>query len=676
MPFFLILQSFLSAFMPSGTLYAGAVALMYPFLFFALLHTYRRSPADRLEKKEAETDMDHALLHVLHFELQSTAEIDVILRMARQTCPKNGGHSLLLFCDLGAADAMTLPGDAPMLRKLQSGVMAINARSACDILLLARRRVWDDASRAYLGAEQQTPCHEIIAQLVTVGETSAVFDAATVTPASLKGRFSSVLFSNLRLACTPDTPQRMEEALAQSDLPCLYARVLENRSYPQTALSRLYLCAPFSLSPLCAARRDRLRRKGFGDEGAPAIYTSKALAALLNEPLSAAPTIPECFFVRRSVPSLPDLFREHRQQCLYGKTLHAMLPIVQCTLLFFCAVTGLPWLAALALLPAELWALAHPRLLPGSLLRLALLPLTACVSLDALLCRALARSRLIRLRVPDALMTPQGCALFGAALLPAALVSAQALVPLLPVALLWLAAPLIIPALGTPTIERIPLSSDQLRQIKALAESTFFDSADAPCPPSVRMLAACAGSMLGLLEPDEAARQIQSQLNASSPISASDCAAQLAAAQYLRENMGDCDAALRELPAAIERHALTLPLERSSGSLFTLLCAARQELSSPMASQRLARCETPEPLDLLFLPMQRSKDTPLYPVSLPLTHPHTFLKRQLLAPDTAARPSDAARRFLFLAAAALGHPFHALLMRSPVAGPYMPLLSA
>jgi len=82
----------------------------------------------------------------------------------------------------------------------------------------------------------------------------------------------------------------------------------------------------------------------------------------------------------------------------------------------------------------------------------------------------------------------------------------------------------------------------------------------------------------------------------------------------------------------------------------------------------------PEPHDLLFLPMQRAKASPVYPLSLPLTHPHTFLRRQLLCKDAPVFLPDPASRFLFLAAAALDHPFYALLERSPVTGPYAPLL--
>jgi len=620
--------------------------------------------------------MDGELLHVLCFTLHDAAQIEGILRLARRACPAGGGHSILLLCDLQDADAAELPGDAPMLRTLQSGAMAMNARSGCGCFLLARARVWDDAQRAYLGAGKKTSFRETTAQLIKNGEADSPFAAATISPASLKDRFSCILFSDLSLSCTPDTPARMAAVLERSASGCVCARVLEKRTFPQTALSRLHAGIPFSLSPLLSARQDRLLIKGESLTDAPAMYTAETLAASLDQPVRSAPLAADCFFVRIKPLTLPDDFRDHRLRCLHGSRMYALHPILQLFLLFLCALAGLPWLAALALLPAEIWALVHPRHLPAALLRLSLLPLTACVSLDAALCRLLARSKLIRLRVPDALIAPQGCMLFGAALLSIAMVTAQALVFLLPVCLLWLAAPLIASAMDAPTLERIPLDTDRLKQLRTLSEGAFFDSLSARCSPSMRMLAACAGCMLGLLEPDEAARQAQAQLASlqDTPVSAAALAAQLVSAQFLRERMGDCDAALRELPADIERHALSLPLARSHGRLSVLLAAARQECSEPQALKHLARSEAPEPAELLFLPMQSVRHTPVYPVSLPLTHPHTFLNKRLLAADTAQRPTDAAMRFLFLCAATLGHPFHALLERSPVAGPYMPLL--
>ena len=297
----------------------------------------------------------------------------------------------------------------------------------------------------------------------------------------------------------------------------------------------------------------------------------------------------------------------------------------------------------------EALALVRPRLLPGALLRTALLPLTAAVSLDALLCRLFARSRWLRLRLPDSLVSAQGCMLTGAVLLPLAIASAQALVPLLPILLLWISAPLLLPALASPTLERIPLAEDQQAQLRSLAESAYFDAAQvSDAPPALRMLAACAGSMLGVLEPDEAARQTQALLALDPPVHSSvERAALLVCAQFLRERMADCDAALRALPAQLEDFART-----KAGAL-------------PLFP------DADDPLSALFLPLGPARRTAQHDITLPLTHPHTYLKR--LLPD--GNPTgDPLARFLALAAAALNHPFHALLLRSPVAAPYAPLL--
>jgi len=620
--------------------------------------------------------MEEPLLYVLHAVLRSITQVGSILRAARHARPQSIPCSLLLLCDLPDAGAAILPEDTPMIRRLQSGVMAMSARSGSGFMLLVRRRIWDDAQRTYLGENQHGSCRRIVAQLLSSGETDAVFDAATVSPASLKGRFSHVLFSDISFACTPDTPLRMLHALKSSPFGSISAYVLEKRTFPQTALARLCASSPFSLSPFLHAKADRLCRKEYALPDAPALYTADALPSSADTPVCSIPVARECFFVRRSSRTLPELFVGYRQFILKGGTMHALLPLFQMMLLVVSAACGLPWLAALALLPAELWAFLHLRLLPGALLRLSLLPLTACVSLDALLCRMFARSRLLRLRVPDSLITPQICMLFAAVLLPAAMYGAQALAALLPVCLLWLAAPLIIPALDAPTIERIPLDINQHKQLRSLAEGAFFDSETTAASPSMRMLILCSGCMLGLLEPDEAARRIEKLLDAlqQDTLSAPGAAAMLCSAQYLREHMGDCDAALRDLPVKIEAAALRLPHEKAVGRLSLFLSAARKKTPAAQAHAHFAKADAPEPLDLLFLPLESAKASPVYPLSLPLTHPHTFLHRQLLSKDTPIFLPEPALRFLFLSAAALDHPFFALLERSPVTGPYMPLL--
>ncbi|MGN0775169.1 MAG: hypothetical protein ACI4MM_00685 [Candidatus Ventricola sp.] len=595
--------------------------------------------------------MAHSLVHVVSCRLRTQQDADDALRCLRRLRKDDASPTLLLFADFHAAGAVHLPEDAPLLRRLQSGVMAMNARRPGQFLLLARRRVWDDASRRYLGAEQPLTCREVIAQLLTSGRTSASFDAATVSPASLKGRFDAVLFSDISLACTPDTPARMLSALAHAPSGRVAAPVRHPRAYPETAFARLVRTCGFSLTPDAAAREALLARDGLLPADHPTLYTAEALTASLSSPVSASPEADGCFFMRRAPLTLPMFFAMHRLHALRHADLPSLLPLAQLALLVFSALAGAPLLTALALVPEAL-ALLRPRLLPGALLRTALLPLTAAVSLDALLCRLFARSRWIRLRLPDSLVSAQGCLLTGAALLPLSLASVGALVPLLPILLLWLSAPLLLSALASPTIERIPLAEDQKAQLRSLAERAYFDAAQiCDAPPSLRMLAACTGSMLGMLEPDEAARQTQALLLEEPPVRSSvERAALLVCAQFLRERMADCDAALRALPAQLEDYA-----RAKAGAL------------PPFPD-----AQTDDPLSALFLPLGPASRMAQHDVTLPLTHPHTYLKR--LLNESAA--GDPLPRFLALAAAALDHPFHALLLRSPVAAPYAPLLYA
>ena len=592
-----------------------------------------------------------SLVHVVSCCLRAQEDADDALRQMRRLRTDDADHTLLLFADFHAAGAAHLPEDAPLLRRLQSGVMAMNARRPGQFMLLVRRRVWDDASRRYLGAEQALSCREVIAQLLASGQTSALFDAATVSPASLKGRFDAVLFSSIGLACTPDAPARMLSALAQSPSGRVAAPVRHPRAYPETAFARLVCSCGFSLSPAAAAHEVLLARDGLLSAGHPTLYTAEALTASLSSPVSASPEADGCFFMRRAPLTLPDLFSAHRLHALRHADPSSLLPPIQLALLVLSALFGTPLLTALALVPEAL-ALLRPRQLPGALLRTALLPLTAAVSLDALLCRLFARARWVRLRLPDSIVSAQGCMLMGAALLPLALVSVQALVPLLPILLLWLSAPLLLPALAAPTLERIPLARDQQALLRSMAERAYFDAAQAhDAPPALQMLAACAGSMLSVLEPDEAARQTQALLAPDPPVCSSvERAALLVCAQYLRERMADCDAALRALPAQLED------------------CARAKAASLPPFPD----AQEDDPLSALFLPLGPASRMAQHAVTLPLTHPHTYLKR-LLYESPAGDPLP---RFLALAAAALDHPFHALLMRSPVAAPYAPLLYA
>lgn len=612
--------------------------------------------------------MDGATLHVLSCTLFKESDTPSILRALRHGAPAEGeNRTLLLFCDLAASSVKIRPHDLPMAKKLQSGVMAMNARRPGTFLLLVRNRAWDDAARMYLGEEQRSSCREIIARLLDGQQPEASFLLSTVSDENLASRYARVLFSPLSLAFTPDTPPRMEKTLLATGSDCMTARVLIANEYPRPVLSRL-LSLGFSLSSLQSAKEDRLRRKGQAPLSAPTLYTAKALIASDGSTKGSAPLIEGCFFVQRSA-ALSSLFRAHRLCCLRGRNFADFLPLIQIPLLFLSALLGLPWLAALCVLLPEAWALLHPRLLPGALLRLALLPLTALTTLDALFCRLLAHSPLVRLRVPQSLLSPQGCALFGAALLPVALHGAQALVALLPVCLIWFAAPLIIPALHAPAIERIPLSEVERADLLSLCKSAYFDSQHTPASLAMQMLAACSGAMLGLLEPDEAARQAEKLLCAlpDAPLSAIDHAALLASAQALRERMSSCDAASRDLPRRIELRALALELKLTEGTLCSLLAQARGE-----AAYVPGGMQTAHPLDLLFLPLPPARRSPRHALTLPLTHPHTYLLSH--SPDTNQAYPASIELFLSLCASALDHPFYALLTRSPITGPYIPLL--
>ena len=352
----------------------------------------------------------------------------------------------------------------------------------------------------------------------------------------------------------------------------------------------------------------------------------------------------------------------------------ALLPLLRLLVLLLCAWLGVPLLALVAAVVPEGYALAHPRLLPGALVRLSLLPAHALGAADALLRRLLARSRVFRVELPAAAFSPRACTASGAVLLALSIASARALVPLCVVSLLWLAAPLIASALSSPSRERIPLSAAEQEEMLSLARTAFLrlpTRHGAPQEPApLRMLAACAGCMLGLLEPDEAARRVQAllPLPESAPPAAQQ-AALLVCAQYLRERMADCDAALRPLPAALENAVRACPPPREDSPLAALLRAAR----SPRSADASAfRPESAAPEDALFLPMP-PEACPKGGALEPLARPHTFLVQQ--AERWQGGEADALLRFLALTCAALGAPFAALLSRSPLAEPAMPLLA-
>ena len=111
----------------------------------------------------------------------------------------------------------------------------------------------------------------------------------------------------------------------------------------------------------------------------------------------------------------------------------------------------------------------------------------------------------------------------------------------------------------------------------------------------------------------------------------------LAAAQAIRERMADCDAALRSLPAQIER-------------------ACAPETAAPWLADILDGAQA---RSALFLPLRRVR------VPSVVTHPHGFLA----LPDKAKTPDDA-WAFLMFCDALCAHPFYPLFWRSPVAAPY------
>lgn len=639
-----------------------------------------------------------SLLAVLSAAPASPEQARALLRRARLMLAP--GVSLLLICDLPDSDAAKTPEDDALIRLLQSGTMSADPLLSGRLLLLVRRRVWDDAARAYLGAGQPVPPWQVAAQLLTGGQTDTAFEAATFSPASLKGQYGTILLMSDVLACTPDTPVRMVRALEASGKPCLRGRILPFRPPEETALSRL-ACAGFDLSPLLEAHALRLRRQHLALPGDATVFSAASFAALAhgNMPASPCPLAEDCLFVRSSPETPGALLRSlrARQASAFGALarerdnpharLHAaiaLLPLAQLLLLLLAALLGSAPLAALTVLVPEGYALLHPRLLPGALVRLALLPARAMCAFDAGMARLLARSPRFRVELSPGAMGAPGCALIGAALLALAFRTIYALAPLLLVCLLWLSAPLLFPALASPLHEKVPLDAQERAQLSSLAEASFYTLSGEESPPRL-MLAACAGCMLRLLEPDEAARRVSSLLarleEAPPALGAGDIACLLASAQYLREQMGDCDAALRPLPAQLDALARAMPEPVENGPLAAFLSLCRAGDASGEALDAL-RARLPlhsdegsgspgalKPLDALFLP--RVLPAHASPALMPLTHPHAFLRSQLLESD--ADGTDAVDRFLVLAAA-LGLPFGPLLLRSPAVAPYAPVL--
>lgn len=625
-----------------------------------------------------------AMLHVVICSPRTCDQAAQAVRALRHLCGRQETlRSFLLLCALPDAPGERMPGDAPLVRVLQSGVMSLNARSSCRFDLLVLRRSWDSASRAYIGFPGMRAVRSMISSLLSGYKPGAAIETATLSADSFRQQYEDcgfILFSDLSLACTPDTPARMLTALRASGCGCVCARVFPRQAYPQSVLARL-CAAGFSLFPLRLLQEGLLARRSLSRQDMPHLYTQQKLHASLHAPDSPVPIASGCAFVRRESLSLSALLASYHRDCLRHPGLHAILPLLQLALLLAAAFFGIPLLAAAALLLPELWALCHPSHLPGALARIALLPALASHALDAILMRLTADTRFLRLRVPPLFLRASGSAVFGMLLLAAALSGAQSLPALLPVSLLWLCAPLVHPALDHPTIARIPLSADQRLLLRIEAES-LYGAACARPPESgdipLRMLCEASGFLLHLTEPDEAARRIEKLLEAypaaaRPPASAVDQAAMLCCAQSLREHMADCDAALRALPGVIESCVLSCPCPDTGSALGAFLAAARNG-DTPLFFRADIRQD--EPLSALFLPLAPARETPQHPLTLALTHPHTYLHR--IAYDDSGTKEEAADltgRFLSAASAALAHPFYPLLMRSPVAAPYAALLA-
>lgn len=157
--------------------------------------------------------MKENLLCVILAAPRHAGDVSDLMRMLRAM--RDAADSLLLFCDLSDAFSSVLPEDDALIRSLQSGVMSLASRMPGRFLLLVRSRTWDDDARSYLGESQPICPHAVIAGLMASGHALSAFSAASFSPASLAGRFSSVLFLPASVACAPDVPRRMLAALGE-----------------------------------------------------------------------------------------------------------------------------------------------------------------------------------------------------------------------------------------------------------------------------------------------------------------------------------------------------------------------------------------------------------------------------------------------------------------------------
>lgn len=603
-----------------------------------------------------------AILHVLLCAPAVPQNADEALRAMRLALhDQSEPITVLLFCDLPDANAAQHPEDDALIRHLQSGVMAISTRMQGRALLLIRSRRWDHAQRRYLGASQPVPAQQIIAQLIAHGAADAAFSAATFTPASLKGRFCAILFSDSSLACTPDIPTRLAKGLTR--FACGRIAYLPIDTPPLLLhLVRLgFSLNTVRLSPL------------------PPVFmaSAEALAGCTDGfPNSSSwPVRNDCPFVRQSMPSMDEILRNTRRLYLDQPIPSAFLPLAQLAALLVASLLGSPMFAFAALILPDLRLLCRPAAWPGALVRAALLPIHAAIALDALLLRIFAHTAPLRLMLPAAAKKPCASILMGLTLLFLTFSSVHALPVLLPLALLWVFSPLILKALNLPASERIPLTEDERILLRTDAESLLFDKpADTPC---LGALCACASCMLGLIEPDEAARQVEALTQtppSGKPLRALDLSALLVSAQYLREQMSSCDAALRPLPARIESIVRdTIPADEAS-LLARFLHAALSENADQMREKNATLSAA---ADALFLPKDWLSISAPCEDTLPLLRPHTYCMRRASPPentqdDCTKNPS---LRALCLASAALDSPFVNLFLRSPVVAPYVPVFA-
>lgn len=614
--------------------------------------------------------MKENLLCVILAAPRRAEDVSDLMRTLRAM--RDAADSLLLFCDLPDAFSAALPEDDALIRSLQSGVMSLASRMPGRFLLLVRSRSWDDAARRYLGESQPVRPYAVLAELMVSGHAPSAFSAASFSPASLAGQFSAVLFLPASVACTPDVPRRMLAALGECGM--LRARVLPPLLDDEPLLSRLS-ARGFSLSAPYAVAADLLARRNLSmDFDQPLLCSAQAVSRLTRRGLTICPLWEEAAFVRRRFSTFHA--EEHSLERLFSsacrtplpahfddalpKWIRALSPLILFTpllrmlLVFLSAAIGWELPALLALI--EPYALLHPHLLPGALVRLSLLPVCAVRAFNALFAHGLARSPLIRVRFPNGAKSPTACAVCAVALIPAAFFSLHALAPLFALALLWLCAPLLVRSLDLPARERIPLSAKEHQRLLVLVQEAFALSGSRAQPGSA-MLAACAGCMLGFLEPDEAARRVQSLCASLPPLqdAPDEQACALTAAQFLREHMGSCDAALRELPAQIEAACISAESRAPSSCNFPDNEKKRDE---PALISMLLKRDSAHAA--LFLPLRLAHSV------CPATHPHAFLRGTL--PESAAE-SDGAWAFLFLCDAALGHPFMPIFWRSPLAMP-------